>query len=411
MLARTSGEQRCFYPWKNVEKRVNASTPVIVGERVFISSAYEHGCALLELGDEASAVWTSRAMRNKMAGCVLVDGHLYGFDESMLKCLDLAGNELWRLRGLGNGSLIGAPGRLITLSSRGELIVAEASPQEFRELSRATVFQDGVFWSPPVLAGGLVYCRSSLGELVCRDHRDAQPEPAHAAAAGVDLPPAEALFARHLQASGGEEALRRHRSLRLRGTFEMRSVGFVPVALEIEWCAPNLWRCRFDLPPPREGDITRVYDGDLGYEVNAYQGHSLFPEARCRELAETRAFHGAATYAVDHALLRTTGLVEFDGRPCWRVETESVGGAKRAVFFERGSGLLAGRESEDESTVVLREYREFDGRLLPLLEKHFAGGTGIEETYCIESVEFDVVDPRSFVRPPEIQALVESQGR
>lgn len=416
VLEQATGAQRSFYPWKNGERRVNASTPVIVGERVFLSSAYEHGCALIEFGEsgaKASAVWSSRAMRNKMAGCVLVDGHLYGFDESMLKCLNLEGEELWRLRGLGNGSLIGAPGRLLTMSSSGELIVAEASPQEFKELSRAQVFEDGVFWSPPVLADGLVYCRSSLGELVCRDHRAAETEeaPAATAATEAELPQAAALFEQHLAAIGGAEALRRHSSVRMKGIFEMRSVGFVPVAMEIDWSVPNLWRCRFDLPPPREGDIQRVFDGQLGFEVNFYRGHSLFPEATCRELAETRAFHGAATWREDHASMRTVGAVEFDGRACWKVETASRSGAKRTVYFERETGLLAGREGADESTVAWRDYREADGQLVPRLEKHFVPGTGIEETFRIESLEFDVVDPQAYARPPEIQALVESQGR
>ena len=62
-------------------------------------------------------------------------------------------------------------GRLILMSERGELIIAEASPQKYTELSRARVFEDGHSWSTPVLSAGRIYCRSSEGELVCRDHR------------------------------------------------------------------------------------------------------------------------------------------------------------------------------------------------------------------------------------------------
>ena len=62
--------------------------------------------------------------------------------------------------------------RLITLTGDGELIVSRATPDAFEELSRVELFDDGgEYWARPVLAGGILYCRSSLGGLVARDHR------------------------------------------------------------------------------------------------------------------------------------------------------------------------------------------------------------------------------------------------
>jgi hypothetical protein len=110
-------------------------------------------------------------MRNKMSGCVLFEDHLYGFDEKTLKCMDLQGQEKWAQQGLGNGALVIAGGRICALSSRGELVIAEATPQSYRELARAPVLSGGVYWTTPVLLNGLIYCRNSVGDLVCRDHR------------------------------------------------------------------------------------------------------------------------------------------------------------------------------------------------------------------------------------------------
>ena len=107
---------------------------------------------------------------------MLYDGHLYGFDEAMLKCIDLDGEEQWRVRGLGKGSVAVAGGRLIVLSSKGELIIAEADPEEFRELSRKKVLDGGEYWTTPVLLDGLIYCRNSEGDLVCLDHRPASAD-------------------------------------------------------------------------------------------------------------------------------------------------------------------------------------------------------------------------------------------
>ena len=172
VLDRESGERLHFYPWARGKSIVNAATPVVVGERIFISSSYNHGCALLDFSSgRAEAVWESKVMRTKLSGCVLYEDHLYGFDETMLKCIDLNGKESWRKRGLGLGSLMVSDGRLILMSSRGELVVAEATPEKYRQLSRTKALDGGAYWSSPVLAGGRIYCRNGVGDLVCRDHR------------------------------------------------------------------------------------------------------------------------------------------------------------------------------------------------------------------------------------------------
>lgn len=170
VLDRNGGGELFTQPWKT-QYDVNAMTPIVVGERIFVSSGYNHGCCVVELGAKPKVVWESKVMRSHMAGPTYADGHLYGFDESELKCVDLDGKERWGERGLGKGALTVADGKLLVMSSKGELVVAEASPEGFHELSRAKVLDGGVYWTKPVLANGLVYCRNSLGDVVCRDHR------------------------------------------------------------------------------------------------------------------------------------------------------------------------------------------------------------------------------------------------
>jgi outer membrane protein assembly factor BamB len=171
VLDRKTGKHLAFHPWKT-QYEINAATPVVRGETVFISSGLNRGCALLKLGQgDPEVLWESKKMRNKMTGCVLWQDHLYGFDESIFKCLDLEGNVAWSQRGLGNGAFMVADGKLILMSSKGELIIAKASPDGFEELSRTKVLDGGVYWTSPVIANGRIYCRNSTGELVCRDHR------------------------------------------------------------------------------------------------------------------------------------------------------------------------------------------------------------------------------------------------
>ena len=58
--------------------------------------------------------------------------------------------------------------RVIVLSDKGELMVAEASADSFKPISRAQVLS-GKCWSVPVLANGKIYCRNAAGDVVCVD--------------------------------------------------------------------------------------------------------------------------------------------------------------------------------------------------------------------------------------------------
>lgn len=172
VLDRKSGKQvtRTF-PWKT-KYDVNAATPVVIGDRIFISSGYGHGCAMLQVkGKKLEPSWESKVMRTQMSGAVLYEDHLYGFDDATLRCIDLAGKEKWSKRGLGKGALVIAGGRLVIMGQRGDLVIAAATPDGFQGLARTRVVSGGVCWTTPVVAGGLIYCRNSLGDLVCRDHR------------------------------------------------------------------------------------------------------------------------------------------------------------------------------------------------------------------------------------------------
>lgn len=167
-----TGREHWSYPWKTRYK-VNATDPVILRDRLFIATGYNRGGAVLDVsGSVPQVVWEGKQMRNHFNACVLVDGFLYGFDGNVgdrgpLKCLDFqTGTVLWTHEGLGTGALTAADGKLIILSERGELLVAEASPKGFRELARAQIL-GGKCWTAPVLANGRIYCRNSRGDVAC----------------------------------------------------------------------------------------------------------------------------------------------------------------------------------------------------------------------------------------------------
>ncbi len=153
---------------------MNACDPVVEGERIFITSGYGKGCALLKhAAEEAELVWKGKALRSQLTVPVKIGGFVYGIDgdenarEPALKCVSFAtGEEAWAETGVGFGSLIAVDGRLVILSAAGELIVGEADSAKWKEMARVKVLE-GKCWTPPAQAEGRLYCRNALGDLVC----------------------------------------------------------------------------------------------------------------------------------------------------------------------------------------------------------------------------------------------------
>ncbi len=155
---------------------IKPAPPVFVApDLVFVSASYGIGAKVARLvadGDAISAqpVWEGVQMKNHFNGSVAIGNHLYGFDTATLKCIEAAtGKTLWAKRGLGKGSLIVAGGMLIILGETGELVLAEATHEAYRELARANVLE-GRSWTQPTLWQGRLYLRNHT-ELVSLDLR------------------------------------------------------------------------------------------------------------------------------------------------------------------------------------------------------------------------------------------------
>lgn len=164
------------YPWKT-KYDVNAADPIIFEKKVFITSGYNHGCALIDISKpEASLVWENKNMRSQMSGPVLIDGYLYGFDDNQLVCLDWkTGEQKWAEKAPKKGSLTAAGNKLIVIGERGKLFVVQASPEGYQEISSAQVLEH-LCWTMPVLSHGRIYVRDAkkgqLNNLVCVDVRN-----------------------------------------------------------------------------------------------------------------------------------------------------------------------------------------------------------------------------------------------
>jgi outer membrane protein assembly factor BamB len=154
------------YPWKT-DYDVNAAQPVLVGEnRIFISSGYGAGAAVIEITGSADAfavreVWRNNRMKNQFTSSVLHEGFIYGLDEAILACLDAAtGAVKWKGGRYGYGQIMLASGHLIVLTEEGDLVLVRATPDSHQEVARSPAL-NGKSWNHPAMSGGYLFVRNT----------------------------------------------------------------------------------------------------------------------------------------------------------------------------------------------------------------------------------------------------------
>jgi outer membrane protein assembly factor BamB len=202
-----NGKVDFSFPWRgNRHESVNASSPLVTGNRVLVSECYGAGGAMLEIAPDLTAkpAWTNDAFGTHFMTAVHKDGHLYGVDghgphDAFLVCVDArTGKEVWRTQPEwkepgamrdGRDATLGTyrsfliptgDGRCLCLGEFGHLLWLDLNPQGYKELGRCWLFAAKDTWTPPVLSRGLLYvCQNNPDlrtgrppRLLCYDLRD-----------------------------------------------------------------------------------------------------------------------------------------------------------------------------------------------------------------------------------------------
>jgi outer membrane protein assembly factor BamB len=170
-LEPATGKELWRHPWETGWD-TNNSDPMAGKDKIFLSS-FSRGCAVLVPGDGAPMVlYENHSLFNNLSPGVALGEYLYAFNGEAKKDTDFrcilwpAGELKWSVKDPAFGSAIAAEGKLIILTEKGELILAEASPARFKPLARAQVL-GGLCWTPPALANGKLYIRNAAGSVAC----------------------------------------------------------------------------------------------------------------------------------------------------------------------------------------------------------------------------------------------------
>ena len=174
----TNGAIQFQRRWRaRIAASVNAATPLVVGDSIFVSAEYGPGAGVLRVeGGKLVDVWTSDdVLSNHYATSVYKDGYLYGyhgrqeFGPSFRAVEFKTGMVKWSLDQFRAGSVLLAGDRLLVIREGGEMILAPASPQAFKPIARAQILT-GVVRPYAALSDGFMYVRNE-NTLLCLDLR------------------------------------------------------------------------------------------------------------------------------------------------------------------------------------------------------------------------------------------------
>jgi len=177
-LDSASGRVRFQQRWRaRFAASVNAATPLVIGNLIFVSASYETGAAAYRVtGDTLAPLWSSDdALSNHYATSVYRDGTLYGFHGRQefgqsFRAVDLeTGTVRWSAERFGAGTVMLVGDRLLIVTEGGDLVLAPASPKAFTPSVRRTLLPATVR-AYPALADGILYVRNE-GTLTAFDLR------------------------------------------------------------------------------------------------------------------------------------------------------------------------------------------------------------------------------------------------
>jgi outer membrane protein assembly factor BamB len=153
------------FPWSK-QSNVAAQPVTVDDNRVFVSTGDGAGGALIEVtrdGDRLTPreVWRTHRMKNDFSSSVHHDGFIYGLDQGILACIDVASGDLkWKGGRYGNGQVVVASGHLVITTEDGEVVLVRATPEGHQELQRISAVE-GRTWNHPALADGFLLVRNA----------------------------------------------------------------------------------------------------------------------------------------------------------------------------------------------------------------------------------------------------------
>lgn len=236
----------------------------------------------------------------------------------------------------------------------------------------------------------------------------AAPKPA---AKQEKLPAATEIIAKFVKAIGGKDAILKHDTQTVRGTFQMPAQG-ISGKLEVFASKPN--KMVINVQIPSLGDMRTGYDGTVGWSMNNLTGPMVLEGKQLEQIKEQADFASVLHEEKSFKSMETVGIETFDGKECYKLKLVRTTGAETIEYYEIKTGLLIGLVAQQESPLgtitvssVLSDYKKFGEASYATKTVQSMGP--MQQTITIDSIDFGKVPADAFALPEPIKAMVKPQ--
>lgn len=228
---------------------------------------------------------------------------------------------------------------------------------------------------------------------------------AHAGTAvAQQLPPAQQIVDRYVQAIGGRPAFAR---LTSRHMVAEMSMSGMTMQMETFTTRPNKMVAVVSVSGMT---INSGYDGQVAWTNSPATGPRLVDGAELKQVLDNASFDRSMDPAASSTSMTTVGERTVNGRACWDVKIVSANGMESTNCFDKETGLLIGTRSKQTSQMgemevdaVVSDYKDFDGVKIPT--RMVSSMMGQQVVMTVKSVSHAPIPAARFELPAEIRAL------
>lgn len=225
-----------------------------------------------------------------------------------------------------------------------------------------------------------------------------------------ELPSPEEIIARHIEALGGEEAIRAHTSRTVKGGVEIPAMGMSGQTTAY-FIAPDKMIVKGEMPGM--GENVQAYNGEIGWIEDPMQGTQILEGEMLAQMKRQARFYAELERDDLFSQQTTAGESEWNGQAVYQLDVVDVDGNAMSQYFAKETGLLIGTEGTQtnamgaiEVAITLGDYKDFGGVLIATSTTMNIVSMAMEIITTVESVTFDDVDPSVFEPSDAIKALL-----
>ncbi|HYH82380.1 MAG TPA: DUF4412 domain-containing protein [Longimicrobium sp.] len=226
-------------------------------------------------------------------------------------------------------------------------------------------------------------------------------------ASAQQLPPAQQIVDKYVQAIGGRAMLGRFNTRHTVAEMSMPAMGMT-MTMNVYQARPNKVVTRMDMGAM--GTATGGYDGTVAWSNNSMQGPRILTGSELNETLSRASFDASLDMAASFPTMETVGSRTVAGQECWDVRMVSRTGVTVRNCFDKTTGLVVASVAKQQSQMgemevemVYSDYKEFDGIKMPT--KTTMNMMGQQMVTTVKSVSHAPIPDTTFALPAEIRAL------